>query len=439
MDKSNKRAFTYVETEEDKIEAKFRAKKVPLDAIDMMCPITRQIFLKPVVANDGFTYEKWAIDKILHGDRTQLSPITRKPISSYVENKFVENIVKETLRKNPDYKKIQFNEDIYYDYCENREAARKLLQDKNYEEFSKYKNIHITDTISSREYIISRLFDSYYGPNDDQIIIKILDNCVDLNVNENVAPMGYIALYGSKKVIMHAIKLKGDFYGIDFSNNNSLIHIISQRSNLSNINKIQIIMYVLNNFIINFSYKNKTGITILQCLLNEFNFSEDIINGIIDKIDQDSVYILDPSFLGDICLYCKGDIMTLFFNKLEELIKTDTFIKNTITHFSNVKQFQRWSCKLASFISDINDNDHLSNVEKKTLVEKLYDILINQLNIFDIEKQIYDQKQINSRQSLDNYLKFFNDNINKKIESTDNQSINLEDQDEVEFLLANIE
>ena len=56
---------------------------------DLLCPITHEIFVDPVVATDGNTYERAAIERVVSGfKRHRLSPITREPLS----NSLVRNI-----------------------------------------------------------------------------------------------------------------------------------------------------------------------------------------------------------------------------------------------------------------------------------------------------------------------------------------------------------
>ena len=54
----------------------------------MECPLTKRIMADPVVADDGFTYERAALEK--HFKTSQLSPVTREPMSrAVVENKLL--------------------------------------------------------------------------------------------------------------------------------------------------------------------------------------------------------------------------------------------------------------------------------------------------------------------------------------------------------------
>jgi hypothetical protein len=54
---------------------------------DIICPLTRQVFVDPVVASDGGTYERAAI--LNHVSRGQRSPLD----NSVLENRFFPNVM----------------------------------------------------------------------------------------------------------------------------------------------------------------------------------------------------------------------------------------------------------------------------------------------------------------------------------------------------------
>ena len=201
-------------------------------------------------------------------------------------------------------------------------------------------------------------------------------------------------------------------------------------------------MYILDNFIVDFSYKNKKNITILQVLLTNFNFSEDIINSVIERIDEKSVYILDTSFLADLCLYCKTNAFMAFLEKLEKMAGNKNFHENVITFYKDKNSLNQWSNKIPSFISDINDNDHISLKDKQLLVDKFHKIMMEQLNIFELEQKIYEHQKIKNDNNIKTHMKNFKNNISEKIDKNNKEEsngINLEEDSEVNFLLANID
>ena len=69
----------------------------------LSCPITKDIFIEPVVASDGFRYEKYAIQNVLRS-RTPLSPITREPLSrTLYPNKSIESMIDEFRKASKEF------------------------------------------------------------------------------------------------------------------------------------------------------------------------------------------------------------------------------------------------------------------------------------------------------------------------------------------------
>lgn len=68
------------------------------------CPLSNKIFKNPVVASDGFTYEKENIQEYLRNNPSRKSPITDVVIINdvLIENLFVKHIVTLFLKKYPD-------------------------------------------------------------------------------------------------------------------------------------------------------------------------------------------------------------------------------------------------------------------------------------------------------------------------------------------------
>src|SRR5579885_2303495 len=121
------------------LESELQKKKICLDSKDLFCPITKQMYCNPVTTDDGFTYEKWAIDNLIKNNFP--SPMTREPIHNYFENKLVENLINNFLNENSEFKKLQFDEKLYIDYSENKKECHKLLANKNFSKFCEYKDI----------------------------------------------------------------------------------------------------------------------------------------------------------------------------------------------------------------------------------------------------------------------------------------------------------
>ena len=72
------------------------------------CPITQDIFIEPVIASDGLTYEKYAIEKVMSS--SALSPLTRQPLHSFVyPNLIVKDIIDELRNTNEEFRN-QYND-----------------------------------------------------------------------------------------------------------------------------------------------------------------------------------------------------------------------------------------------------------------------------------------------------------------------------------------
>ena len=75
---------------------------------NLTCPITRQIFLKPVITNTGFTYEKEAICKWI--EKSKKCPQSKLKITNIFESFLIKNLVEAYLNANPDKKIDQYKE-----------------------------------------------------------------------------------------------------------------------------------------------------------------------------------------------------------------------------------------------------------------------------------------------------------------------------------------
>ena len=75
------------------------------DIYDFTCPITKQIFYRPVLLDDGFFYEKCAIDEWLINSNN--SPLTGKQLKHtyYNECFWFNKLLKKMIEKTPELKK----------------------------------------------------------------------------------------------------------------------------------------------------------------------------------------------------------------------------------------------------------------------------------------------------------------------------------------------
>lgn len=70
---------------------------------EYICPLSHDIFLDPVIADDGYTYEKTEVIKV------QISPMTRQPLSGQLfPNLALKSIIRDFLEKYPELKEEQY-------------------------------------------------------------------------------------------------------------------------------------------------------------------------------------------------------------------------------------------------------------------------------------------------------------------------------------------
>lgn len=82
------------------------------DIEDFKCPITKLYFLEPVCANDGFFYEKEALQYYLQdGDASPMNPSI--PIENYHENVFFSQLVRKFLEKKKIEKDAIYEKGMY--------------------------------------------------------------------------------------------------------------------------------------------------------------------------------------------------------------------------------------------------------------------------------------------------------------------------------------
>ena len=102
---------------------------------DITCPITYLIMLHPVLANDGFVYEQYAIKKWFENNST--SPMTNEKIKTNLFHcQSMLNIINNFLELHPEYKPNQYVEKKKYKLC--KDDISKFIMDKNYDKLLNY-------------------------------------------------------------------------------------------------------------------------------------------------------------------------------------------------------------------------------------------------------------------------------------------------------------
>jgi len=155
----------------------------------LRCPITGKFFLDPVIAGDGYFYERNAI--LLFFKNTSLSPITRQPISKkLIRATFLKNIVDTWLQMNPDMGTEKYFEDLTY--LTNRTKIISLMTSGKFVDLLQYDKYVLLDSITistcgcgncknKNDPTTSFIFFVLQKCNDMNIIDHILNNSIDFN------------------------------------------------------------------------------------------------------------------------------------------------------------------------------------------------------------------------------------------------------------------
>lgn len=146
----------------------------------LKCPITREIMVNPVVATDGFTYEKSAIENWL--SRKKISPVSGQELKSptLFENKLIKGLIYT----------FNYSKNQYYFY------KNKLINVKRKSDINKKNtllNIKIKekDIILSKE-ILRKCLDNYFKSTLDlKLCCEEMKKAIDLNPIDSEIILNY--------------------------------------------------------------------------------------------------------------------------------------------------------------------------------------------------------------------------------------------------------
>ena len=145
---------------------------IPNQIEEFVCPISKQIFKEPVVASDGFFYEKHCILEWLK--TKNLSPMTNLVISKNVHSCiFFNNLLKTFLENNPEEVRNQFAPS--FDHVDNIDILNEIIKERRYVSLLKYRSFIMSKFQNYK--IIKDLAKS----NQHQVIMHLVDNVIDLN------------------------------------------------------------------------------------------------------------------------------------------------------------------------------------------------------------------------------------------------------------------
>jgi len=161
-----------------------------MDIHDFICPITKQLFNNPVLLNDGFFYEKDAIDEWLID--SNISPMTGKQLNHkyYNECFWFNKLLKQMINDKPELKKEQYIISI------NLNFINKTL-DEIYVSLQE-NNISMCE-ININFNIITKLF------RNNNLVKYLIDNAIGIKNTKNMKLIHYICRYSTPELIEYII------------------------------------------------------------------------------------------------------------------------------------------------------------------------------------------------------------------------------------------
>lgn len=201
-----------------------------MDEINITCPITKQIFSNPVIADDGNIYEKDAIIKWL--EFKSISPITRSRMSDKLTSvNLLKTIIEDFIKNDAQLKEKQYI--AIKEFSKHRSEIYKFIKEKQFDELLNYHYydccnlIHngITVNIHNSDKYMNYLHLLFIYCQDENVITHIIDN----DTLDNIKLLTLLCAYSSESLIMKYIdKFPRNF---DFVSNRSWnpLHFFAKR------------------------------------------------------------------------------------------------------------------------------------------------------------------------------------------------------------------
>lgn len=220
------------------------------DRQNFICPISCQIFNTPILASDGFFYEKEQIG--LWCENNYSSPITREYITStFVSCNYFNQLLAEYLSKNPHDISNQYI--IYRNHNNNIQEVNTIIENGRFEELYGFKCFEYIIMIESHSiipllkcnmpniilHVIKNLTDftsaTKYGKQLIHYVCQyglnyVLDFLrevgIDLETQDTSKnrPISYAVRYGQKQMVEYLIHLNVDLHFFN-SNSMNLVHM----------------------------------------------------------------------------------------------------------------------------------------------------------------------------------------------------------------------
>lgn len=317
------------------------------------CPITKQIFSDPVVAEDGQIYEKRAIKTWLESNNT--SPLTRLTIKKDLFPIFqFRDEVNEFLKKNPKYREYQY--DNLKDY--NKIEIIKIMEHNHYHKLLKYADFKLNETLVFTDFKKYNFTKLVLQKCNDNIIYHVIDRSIDLTTDI----FNFVDITDCKKLPIHYICKYGD---------------------------PEFIKYIIENKDINLECQDINNNTPINYLIKYYREEDDLINLLVNK-DASLQINKENSPMHDIFKYCNWNV-----------------IKNIINKKLNYKVYDKYGMMPIHYLCK-------RDILTKNILKYL---LKNNVNIYLKTKSGYDGASLIVMHQKNKIIKYLFENMNRDIDT----------------------
>lgn len=339
----------------------------------LKCPINKEIFFDPVIAEDGFTYERESITDWL--ERNSKSPMTREYIGDkLIENVNLKNIINSYLEINPKLKNNQYQPSLSYAF--NRSRIDKFIRKKDFHQLLKYNEFIFND----------RILDVLKHSDNNEIIKHVVENIKNPNEEyDDHQVIYYLILWTSQDVIDHFTKIHSNIkfeiskVDLSYEANEENVRMIKRNENYHQLLRFH--SFKLDEKIV-YIYENCSDVKVLMHLIdNMIDLEEEydsvrLIHYLCKK--NKPLEVIQHCIERGIDMECKGWFdRTPFLNAC----KFSSFRVIEYLIDQGVKLDLKSECGYGSF-RYLSDNDKVSIEEKKILSRKIF----SKLGVQNFEK-----------------------------------------------------
>lgn len=169
------------------------------------CPVTKKIFLNPVLCNDNKVYEEQSI--MVSNNMTL--------VTNYIPLKSLKSFIEALISRFPEYKKEQYELDNSIKIAKTHHlhvsTISKIFDDKRYSELKKYTNFDLTLFVNIERFL---------GNVSEDVLQYVIDNAININVDLDSTGwslLNYMCRVSSKimpNIIRYAVDHGADFLHI---------------------------------------------------------------------------------------------------------------------------------------------------------------------------------------------------------------------------------